>query len=167
MEKVTFINNQKLIGVIIILITIGQLLVVAFYTQTIVTYGEELHKNCPLPTGVCPYKRGALPIESVLGLIVAVALGVLGGYLIFYSKYGERVETRKKSNLNRLVKGLHEEEKKVYQIISDSDGSVFQNDIIAKTGFSKVKVSRILDRLETKDIVERRRRGMSNLVVLK
>jgi uncharacterized membrane protein len=32
---------------------------------------------------------------------------------------------------------------------------------------TKVKVSRILDSLETKNLLERRRRGMSNVVVLK
>tara|TARA_Y100000310_G_scaffold79304_3_gene76019 strand:- start:11104 stop:11229 length:126 start_codon:yes stop_codon:yes gene_type:complete len=31
----------------------------------------------------------------------------------------------------------------------------------------KAKVSRIIDRLENKDIVERKRRGMTNVVVLK
>lgn len=65
------------------------------------------------------------------------------------------------------IKSLDAEEKKIYQLLENSDGTIFQSDLVAKTGFSKVKVSRIIDKLETKGIVERRRRGMANLIVLK
>ena len=57
--------------------------------------------------------------------------------------------------------------KKIYDILVKADGSAFQSDLIKETGFSKVKVSRILDKLETKKILERRRRGLANIVVLK
>ncbi|MCD6411533.1 MAG: MarR family transcriptional regulator [Thermoplasmata archaeon] len=36
-----------------------------------------------------------------------------------------------------------------------------------KTGISKASVSRALDLLESKGLVERRRRGMGNIVLLK
>lgn len=36
-----------------------------------------------------------------------------------------------------------------------------------KTGLTKVKVTRILDRLEGREIIERKRRGMTNVVILK
>jgi uncharacterized membrane protein len=62
---------------------------------------------------------------------------------------------------------LEGEEAQVYKIIADENGMVFQNKIIEKTGFTKVKVSRILDTLEHKGLLERRRRGMSNVVVLR
>jgi uncharacterized membrane protein len=44
---------------------------------------------------------------------------------------------------------------------------LFQAELIEKTDFNKVKVSRILDKLEGKGLIERRRRGMTNLVLLK
>ena len=44
---------------------------------------------------------------------------------------------------------------------------VFQSDIVEKTGFPKVKVTRLLDRMEHRGLVERRRRGMSNIVLIK
>jgi len=158
--------ESKKVGIIIILITVVLLFVVQLYTQTIIIYGEELHKNCPLPTGVCPYKRGALPIESVLGYVVTAVLGSFGAYLLITSRRIERVATFQKSKFKNVIKSLQEEEKRVYQVILDSEGSAFQSDIVAKTGYSKVKVSRILDLLETKGVVERRR-GMTNLIVLK
>lgn len=168
MEKeIGFNISQKQIGIIIIFIAIALFFVVQFYTQTILTYGEELHKTCPLPAGVCPYKKGLLPLESALGYFIIAMLGGLGAYLVFVSKKVEKVATIGRSKLKSAIKGLHGDEKSVYQILLDSDGSAFQSDIVTKTGFSKVKVSRILDRLETKGIVERRRRGMSNVIILK
>lgn len=62
---------------------------------------------------------------------------------------------------------LSDEEKAVYNIIKNSNGSAYQNELIKETGFSKVKITRVLDRLEQKDILERKRRGMTNIIVLK
>ena len=44
---------------------------------------------------------------------------------------------------------------------------MFQADLIDKSGLGKVKISRILDRLEGKGLIERKRRGMNNIVVFK
>ena len=44
---------------------------------------------------------------------------------------------------------------------------MFQADLIEKTGFSKARMTRIVDKLEGNDLVERKRRGMTNVVVLK
>jgi uncharacterized membrane protein len=74
------------------------------------------------------------------------------------------VGTGKGAQNGILIKGG---EAQVYKIIADENGMVFQNKIIEKTGFTKVKVSRILDTLEHKGLLERRRRGMSNVVVLR
>jgi uncharacterized membrane protein len=62
---------------------------------------------------------------------------------------------------------LTNEEKKVFEKIIEAQGSVFQSEIIDKTNFNKVKVSRILDKLEGLGLIERRRRGMTNIVILK
>ncbi len=60
-----------------------------------------------------------------------------------------------------------DEEKRVYALLKGGRGSVYQTDIIKDTGYSKVKVTRVLDRLESKGIVERRRRGMTNVIFIK
>jgi len=65
------------------------------------------------------------------------------------------------------LSSLDSEEKRAYDIIKDKGGSVFQSDIIRETGFTKVKVSRILDKLENRGVLERKRRGMANIIVLK
>ena len=62
--------------------------------------------------------------------------------------------------------GLKQEEKQVLELIQDSR-TIFQADLIEKTGFGKAKITRILDRLEGRDFIERKRRGMTNVVVVK
>ena len=62
---------------------------------------------------------------------------------------------------------MDEEEKRLYNIIKDKDGSAYQSDLVKETDFSKVKITRVLDKLEHKGIIERKRRGMTNIVVLK
>ena len=44
---------------------------------------------------------------------------------------------------------------------------MFQSELVEKTGHTKVKMTRILDKLEAKGLIERRRKGMTNLVFLK
>ncbi len=62
---------------------------------------------------------------------------------------------------------LTPEERKLYEITRSSDGAIFQAELVEQSGFSKVKVSRILDRLEGRGFIERRRRGMTNIVIIK
>lgn len=112
-----------------------------------------------------------------IGILIFVV--VLGIYLIFFSKEEKivtrikkihpQVETRKptKDNYRKIMSKMKKEEKKIFEKILDSDGSVAQSQIVSDFGLSKVKVSRILDKLEGKGLVERRRRGMSNIVILK
>ena len=71
------------------------------------------------------------------------------------------------AKIKKLAAILPSDEKKIYNIVVDSQGFVFQNDLIEKSGLNKVTITRILDKLEAKGLVERRRRGMSNVIVLK
>jgi len=52
-------------------------------------------------------------------------------------------------------------------VIMDAGGVLPQSEIVQRTRFSKSQISRILDVLESKGLVERRRRGLTNIVILK
>ena len=65
------------------------------------------------------------------------------------------------------MKKMGNEEKVVFGKIIDSNGSIFQSEIVERTKFNKVKVTRILDRLEGMNLIERKRRGMTNIIILK
>ena len=158
--------ESKHIGIILILIGLASMLVVYSYTLNTINLNMELHKNCPLPEGICPYTR-SVPHESVYGFSLNGVLIILGGYLFIFSKKTEKVSMIKKAEIQKISKSLENDDKKVFQTIVDSDGFIFQNELVEKTGLNKVKITRILDKLEGKSLVERRRRGMSNVVVLK
>lgn len=87
-----------------------------------------------------------------------------GVYLLFMQEkqVGQKIEPKEVDESQ-----LDEEEKRFYTLIKEGNGSKYQTDIIRETGYSKVKVTRILDRLEGKGIIERRRRGMTNVIFLK
>ncbi len=102
-----------------------------------------------------------------------LALGIVGllvifGLFLIFSKPTERVVVKKiKEKKKKIdVSDLRQEDKKVLKIIQEK-GAVFQAELIEETGFGKAKMSRIIDRLEGRGIVERKRRGMTNVVVLK
>ena len=59
------------------------------------------------------------------------------------------------------------DEKALYQLIIEGNGTMFQGELVDRSGFTKSKVSLVLDRLEAQRKVERKRYGMSNIVQLK
>src|SRR3989338_5205070 len=62
---------------------------------------------------------------------------------------------------------LDEQEKQVYDLLKSHQGSLYQSDILKETQLSKVKLTRLLDRMEQKEVLERKRRGMTNIIVLR
>lgn len=116
----------------------------------------------------CPMNQ-TIKNQTYLSLAI-VGILVIIGIILIVSKPKEKIivktvtEKPKKKKLN--LEGLRKEDKDVLNIVQEQ-GTIFQADLIEKTGFGKAKVSRILDRLEGKGIIERKRRGMTNVVVLK
>lgn len=107
--------------------------------------------------------------QTYLALAIVAVIIFLGLFLVF-SKQSERIIVKnvekKKEKKEYDLSGLRSEEKQVFNLVKES-GTIFQADIIEKTQIGKAKVSRIIDRLEGRGLVERRRRGMTNVVVLK
>ena len=103
------------------------------------------------------------------------ALGIVGILIIFalfliFSEPSERIIIRKikdkKIKKKIDLSSFRPEEKKVFNLIKENR-AMFQADLIEKTGFSKTRMTRIIDKLEGSDLVERKRRGMTNVVMIK
>ena len=100
-------------------------------------------------------------IISVLELLVAFLAGI--GFYLLLTK-AEKIIEQKKYDITKL----NSEEKKVFFFIKENkDKGVYQSNIVEHFNFPKSKVSRILDRLEQLAIIERKRRGMTNIILLK
>ncbi len=101
----------------------------------------------------CEAHRSPLNLYFILAFIAnSVVLG--------FSLASLRI-TRKIS-----IDRLEGDEKRVVEYILEK-GPAYQGVIAKELGISKVRMTRILDRLEAKGLVERKRHGMTNLVVLK
>jgi len=103
-----------------------------------------------------------------------LSLGIVGiiliiGIVIMFSKPKERIivkkikEKKKKMNLE----GLDKNEKKVINLLLEEGKAMFQSELMEKLEIGKVGVTRLLDKLEAKQLIERKRRGMNNIVVLR
>ncbi|RLI04573.1 MarR family transcriptional regulator [Candidatus Bathyarchaeota archaeon] len=115
---------------------------------------------------------GFFTLEDVITILAAsIILGVSGTYLLFFDSVekpvGELILEERKERWKEIVKTLKEDEQKIYRAIIEADGIIEQSELPEKTGLSKASVSRALDLLESKGLVERRRRGMGNIILLK
>lgn len=96
----------------------------------------------------------------LIGLFIAF-IGGIGFYLSLTKE--DKLIKQKHYDLTKLNK----EEKNVFIFIrKNNDNGTYQNRIIEEFNFSKSMVTRILDKLVQQSLVERKRRGMSNLIVL-
>ena len=107
--------------------------------------------------GTCPHVTALN--QSYIGYLFSIAMFLVGLYIFLK---GRGMRARK-----AMPKDLQPDERKVYDVISQAGGMIFQSEIVEKTEFPKTRVTRILDKLEAKDVLERRRRGMTNAVMLK
>lgn len=97
----------------------------------------------------------------VMGLLIAFIGGI--GFYLSFSKVEKLVE-HKEYDISKLNK----EEKNVFLFVKENkEEGVYQSNIVEHFDFPKTKVTRILDKLERSDLIERKRRGMSNIIFLK
>ncbi len=109
-------------------------------------------------------------IQTWISLAIIIIIIVIG-LAIMFTKPKEKViiktktikEKKKKLDLNELDK----DEKSVINLLLSEGNAMFQADLMEKLEIGKVKTTRLLDKLEAKQFIERKRRGMNNIVVLK
>ncbi|MBU0460353.1 MAG: MarR family transcriptional regulator [Nanoarchaeota archaeon] len=158
--------KNKHVGFLIIGIALLFFFVVMSYNNAIKTI---IDTTCTHGTS-CPMQI-TLRTQEIISYSLMGLLVVVGLFISFLMKEDLRLHKKEtklsKEELNSKIENLDEEEKKIMQIVLREDGSIYQSDLIKETKLSKVKVSRLLDRLEGKGLIERKRRGMTNVIILK
>lgn len=158
--------ENKYVGLMIIGIAIIFFLVVMSFNQAL---EDIVNENCTHGI-LCPMQT-TLKTQKVISYSLIGLLVIVGLFVTFWGK-----EKLHKNNITphwsleekkKMLEKLDEEEKKVVGLIAEKEGSMYQSDVMKELDMSKVKVTRILDRLEGKGILERKRRGMTNIVILK
>ena len=155
--------ENRNVGLLIIGIAIVMTIVVLLFNSVLkdaiglsCTHGP----TCEMYTGVNAQTWISLSIVAVIFII---------GLIIMFTKPKEKIVIKKvREKKKKLdVKGLGKDERKVISILQKENGAIFQRTLMENLEIGKVKMTRLLDKLEAKQIIERKRRGMNNIVVLK
>jgi len=159
--------KNKYVGYIILGISFLIILITFMFKKALTGFVES---SCTLAHGedACPM-YDTISQQTYLALAIVSILLIVGLILLFSKPEKEIVIKKiekKKPEKRYDLSDLKPEEIRVFELIKENK-TIFQADLIDKTKFGKAKMTRIIDRLEGKGIVERRRRGMTNVVVLK
>jgi len=158
--------KNKNVGALIIgiAVVIGIIILIFNFGLKSIVGGACSMDKCPM--------YNAIAIQTWISLAIALLVLVIGLFLVFSKEETKIITKTKKVEIEKKTKPvdyskLDKDEKVIMKAVEEAQGTIFQSDLVDKTQFSKVKVSRILDRLEGRQIIERKRRGMTNVVVLK
>lgn len=166
--------RNRVVGILIIVIALLIGFIIYSFNQTMTSIVNASCSHGPS----CPM-WGTIEFQTNVSIGIMLFIIIIGLYLIFWSKeerivtkiktFKTQVEPKKitKENYQKIMSTLTSDEKNVLLKIIESQGTIFQSDLVDKTKFTKVKVTRILDRLEGKRLIERKRRGMTNVIILK
>ena len=161
--------ENKNVGYMLLGISVLIVIIIFMFKSTLIGFVDS---SCTLARGedYCPM-YDTIDTQTYLALGIVGVLFIVSLVLIFSKPQIQTiVKTRtiekKKPERKYDLSDLKSEEKRIFELVKENK-TIFQADLIEKTGFGKAKVSRILDRLEGKDLIERKRRGMTNVVVFK
>lgn len=159
--------NTKTIGYLLIafsVVLLAVLTVVKINTDTQGAYLCDLTRADPnRDMGQCPAHNTNTSWLLIMAFGVGFLMLIAGTYLSFF----QSMLLPAKKPVKVDVSKLDEDEKSIYELLAKNEGSMYQSDIMKEKGYSKVKITRILDKLEQHGLVERKRRGMTNIVVLR
>lgn len=161
--------KNKFVGLLMVGIAVVLGIIIFIFNNALT---QIVDASCSHGTS-CPM-YGNITTQTYISMAL-VAIIILIGVILIFNKEEKQIVTKivkqkvmqeeKKRKID--FSKLDGEEKKIVQTIQESDGTIFQGELNEKSGFDKVKVTRILDRLEGKQIIQRMRRGMTNVVILK
>ena len=171
--------RNRYVGMIIVGISILVGFLVWLFNNALTKIVDDNCSHGP----ACPM-WGSINFQTNVGLGCMVFIVIVGLYLIIFAKddpqivkeihketriVKEQIKSKKldKGHYKSVLQKLDADERSILEKILESNGSIFQSELVDNTKYTKVKVTRILDRLEGKGIIERKRRGMTNVVILK
>ena len=118
-----------------------------------------------------------ISVQTWISMAIAGLILVIGLFLTL-SKETEKLVVKRikpyteaelapKKFSKKSLENLDKEEARIMNLLLENKGNMFQSQLTEKTGMNKVKITRILDSLGAQGLIERKRRGMTNIVILK
>ena len=156
------LENKK-VGLLIIGIAILMTVIVILFHFAL---KDIVSANCDHGPTCTMYK--SIEVQTwISGILIAIVFII--GVVLFFSKPKERIIIKTKKEKKKVIdkSKLDKNEKQVIDILQQENGAIFQGTLMEKLNIGKVGITRLLDKLEAKQLIERKRRGMNNIVVLK
>lgn len=163
-------NNIESFGILVLIVGAFLLLVSAIKgTYMIIAFikGIPLYSISDIRVNVINVFFNFL-IPFVGGLLLVVSGLTMLKYRNYTVRQSARNRLTKRFNVERsnLINSmLSADERKVLSILN-SEGGILQSELPVKSGFSKVKVHRILKKLEGMNMIKRSRFGITNKVFI-
>ena len=170
--------KNKYIAVMILCFIFGGYFILTYISQVYFAYGAEQVAerngrdfnisgspdalNRTLPARGDPQFNRIFSSNQLINLLSGIMFIVAGISVARLSR--EREMKVIKEEITDIF--LLPEEKEVMELLRRSAEGATQNELVRKTGLSKVKVHRILSKLETRGIVKRHPYGLTKKVVL-
>mgnify|MGYP003880776905 CR=1 FL=1 len=163
--------DSKILGYVILANAFLIMFIIFLFNEAIAKIAQN---NCVHGLS-CPMYE-AFNVQRGISIFISLILSIIGLFLIFFNENkikravkisNENMKEEFIKEKSEIIKRLSEDERAVFDKIINADGVIFQSNLIKESGFSKVKITRILDKLEANDLIERKRRGMGNIIVLK
>ena len=161
--------ENKYVGYLLLGVSVLIIVIIFMFKSTLTNF---VGASCTIAHGgeYCPM-YDTINQQTYLALAI-ISILVIVSFILILSKPQKEIIVQTKTIEKKIPKkildttDLNKEEKQVLELIQNNK-AIFQSDLIEKTQFGKAKMTRIIDRLEGKNFVERKRRGMTNVVVLK
>jgi len=128
------------------------------------SYPDDFNRSFPRERNVQPMTPEAILTSPFsLMLLFAGIISTVGGISVWQLTREKELKSMKEDITSLL---MTPEEKAIVDELKRANGKMNQNQLVKRTGFSKVRIHRALVRLETRKIIKKYPYGLTNKVVL-
>ncbi len=168
-----YVSEKGIKAFSIYLVAIGSILILISVIAGIsmflaLIHGIPIHTFNDVNTSVIRFAFNF--IIPLLGGMLLVVAGITMQKLYDESTISRAAKKHRVKAVNEKSKMFNNllgaDEKAMVAILNSSKSPVLQSDLMALSGYSKVKVHRILKKLESKGVIKRSRFGITNRVFL-
>jgi len=170
--------KRKFVAVMVLCFIFGGYFILSYISQVHLTYSraqffDNITKNASITaTGNGSFRGPARPGELTLNRALSPEslIYLLGGIMFIIAGLSIWYLVREKE-INAIKEEITDafllpEEKHILDELKKSGGEAMQRELVRKTGLSKVRVHRVLNKLEAKGIIKRHPYGLTKKIVL-
>ena len=99
--------------------------------------------------------------------LVYILIVIIVALIVYISVRKPKIKTIVKTRTSKIEEHLKEDEEQIVRILKSREGQCEQGTLRVVTGFSKAKLSGLLQELEDRKIIHKEKKGKKNLVFLK